>query len=101
MMLYAWQVDGIVLVPFQLTTAAITEALAADIPIVSTHLLINHPCVDVVWSDDTQGARDATSYIIAHGHRRIGMIAGANRPGGQRQTPGRLSRSPGTGWYPF
>ncbi len=45
------QVDGIVLVPFQLTTEAIEGAL--------------------------QGAREATEYLIAHGHRRIGMITGA------------------------
>jgi LacI family transcriptional regulator len=71
------QVDGIVLVPFQLTTEAIDEALAANIPVVSIGTLIDHPRVDVVRPDDTQGARDATAYLIARGHRRIGMVAGA------------------------
>jgi len=71
------QVDGIVLVPFQLTTEAIEGALAANIPVVSIGKVIDHPYVDIVRPDDTQGAREATEYLIAHGHRRIGMITGA------------------------
>src|SRR5260370_39693812 len=70
------QVDGIVLVPFQLTTEALEEALTANIPVISIGTLIDHPRVDVVRPDDTHGARAATEYLIAHGHRRICMITG-------------------------
>jgi LacI family transcriptional regulator len=70
------QVDGIVLVPFQLTTEALEEALTANIPVISIGTLIDHPLVDVVRPDDTQGAREATEYLLARGHRRIGMVTG-------------------------
>lgn len=70
------QVDGIVLEPFQLTVEAIEGALAANIPVVATDMLIDHPSVDIVRVDDAQGAREATEYLIAHGHQRIGMITG-------------------------
>ena len=70
------RVDGIVLEPFQLTVEAIEGALAANIPVVATDMLIDHPSVDIVRMDDAQGAREATEYLIAHGHQRIGMITG-------------------------
>src|SRR5260370_15881417 len=70
------QVDGIVLVSFHLTTEALEEALTANIPVISIGTLIDHPLIDVVRPDDTQGAQAATEYLLARGHRRIGLITG-------------------------
>lgn len=67
-------VDGIVLASHYDRTNALQEFLDEKIPLISLESSINLPNVDIVSSDDYQGARHAIEYLLQKGHRRIGMI---------------------------
>jgi LacI family transcriptional regulator len=73
-------VDGIVLVAFRIDAADLREVIDSGLPVVSLGARIEDPRVDVVLTDDEHGAFEAARYLIARGHRRIGMMGGAEGP---------------------
>lgn len=77
-------VDGIVLVAFQIGATDLREIIDSGLPIVSIGASIDDPRVDAVLTDDEHGAFEAARYLIERGHRTIGMIGGAEGPGGTR-----------------
>lgn len=77
-------VDGMVLVAFQIGAPDLREIIDSGLPVVSIGASIDDPRVDVVLTDDEHGAFEAARYLIERGHRRIGMIGGAEGPGHRR-----------------
>jgi LacI family transcriptional regulator len=76
------RVDGIVLVSFHLGAQDLAAVLDAGMPVVSVGAdVIDDPRVDVVRADDERGAFEATSHLVARGHRSIAMIEGAKGTG--------------------
>ncbi len=57
------------------------------IPVVVTYGEASHPNMISVNYDDTRGAYEAVTQLIAEGHRRIGLVTGENR---SRHTADRL-----------
>ena len=70
------QVDGIVLSSLHTHTQDIQQFLKEDVAFVSLSTSINQPGVDQVATDDCEGAKSATQYLIQRGHQRIGIISG-------------------------
>jgi LacI family transcriptional regulator len=70
-------VDGIVIVPFQIGASDLSHLLDLGMPVVCLGGRVDDPRVDVVLTDDEHGAFEATRHLILRGHRRIGMIRGA------------------------
>jgi LacI family transcriptional regulator len=70
------RVDGIAMVPFQISTDDLEDVVEASIPIVSISPHIEHPQADQVTTDDVEGATDATLYLVARGHSTVAMIGG-------------------------
>jgi LacI family transcriptional regulator len=77
-------VDGMVLVAFHIGAADLRDIIDSGLPVVSLGASIDDPGVDVVLTDDEHGAFEATRYLIERGHRRIGMMGGAEGPGQRR-----------------
>ena len=69
------QVDGVVIVAFHLSTEDLAQVPLADIPAVSIGPRLDHPSVDLVSTDDGEGARDATRHLLEAGHT-VGLIGG-------------------------
>ncbi len=70
------RVDGIAIAAFATSTRSLGSVLRANIPVVSIGDMIRHADVDCVRTDDVEGARDATAYLIEKGYRTIAMIGG-------------------------
>jgi LacI family transcriptional regulator len=69
------QVDGVVIVAFHLSTEELAQVPLGDVPLVSVGPRLDHPSVDLVFTDDGAGARDATRHLLALGHS-VGLIGG-------------------------
>jgi LacI family transcriptional regulator len=78
------QVDGVVVVPFYLSTDDIAPHVEAGMAVVALGRRIDHPRVDIVDSDNVAGAALAARHLVALGHTRIGLIAGTSPIGEQR-----------------
>lgn len=74
----ALRVAGMILVTFGAMVEDVQGALAAHIPLVSLGGRIDHPDIDIVATDDCQGAFTAVNYLLGCGHRRIGFIGNIN-----------------------
>ncbi|MFL5660317.1 MAG: LacI family DNA-binding transcriptional regulator [Ktedonobacteraceae bacterium] len=87
------QVDGIVLSSLHSMIKDVQEFIKQGMHLISIGTSIDHPQVDKVSTDDQQGARTATDYLIQRGHRRIGMITGTANliPSEARQTGYRMA----------
>jgi len=70
------RVDGIAFASFATSTRSLAPVLRANIPVVSIGDKIQHDDVDCVRTDDAEGSRDATAYLIEKGYDPIGMIGG-------------------------
>ncbi|MEV0445527.1 LacI family DNA-binding transcriptional regulator [Streptomyces spectabilis] len=72
--LLARGVEGLIAVPSGADQRHLGAATNADVPVV----LAQHPPVgftaDCVLVDDFGGARDATEWLLSHGHRRVGFL---------------------------
>jgi LacI family transcriptional regulator len=77
-------VDGMIVVAFHLGASDLEEIVRSGLPIVSVGGAIDDPRVDSVRTDDEHGAFEATRFLIDRGHRRIGLIRGAEGPGVRR-----------------
>jgi LacI family transcriptional regulator len=74
----ALQPDGIILTPPHSDNAQLVEFLAGqDIPFVRIGSQDSGPGIPVSM-DDEGSARTATRHLVAHGHSRIGFIAGSS-----------------------
>ena len=62
------------------------DVIGSGLPVVAIGPRIDDPRVDVVLTDDEHGAYEAGRYLIERGHRRIGMIGGAEGPWNRRAT---------------
>jgi LacI family transcriptional regulator len=71
------QVDGMVIVAFQIGAPDLLHILDLGMPVVSLGQSIDDPRVDVVLTDDEHGAFGATRHLILRGHTRVGMVRGA------------------------
>ncbi|QWF22983.1 LacI family transcriptional regulator [Nocardioides sp. LMS-CY] len=71
------QVDGIVMASVTLQDAEVSQLVDAglDVVLASRHMR-RSDLVDAVIVDNEDGARQAVEHLIAHGHKRIGHLAG-------------------------
>lgn len=83
--------DGIAFASFSTVGRSLASVLPEGTAIVSIGCTLEHPKVDCVQTDDYEGAREATRYLVARGYAPIGMISGPpgtppsdNRQGGHR-----------------
>jgi LacI family transcriptional regulator len=79
-------VDGIVIVAFRIEASDLSDILANGMPVVSLGENVDDPRVDVVLTDNEHGAFEATLHLLQKGHRRTGMIRGAEGTGLLRET---------------
>ena len=70
------QVDGIVFVASENDCSALRIVRDRDIPVVVLDRELKDVPYDSIVVDNRQGGRQATSHLIAGGHRRIGCICG-------------------------
>jgi LacI family transcriptional regulator len=74
------RVDGIVLDSFAVGVRQLRDVTGPDLPVVWIGAeRADHPGIDIVRSDDEQGAFDATTHMLRRGRTRVAMIDG--RPG--------------------
>lgn len=76
--------DGMVIVAFQVGAQDLDDILRMYVPVVSIGDNIDDQRVDLVLTDDEHGAYEATRYLLDRGHRRIGLVGGAEGPGPRR-----------------
>ncbi|GAB2445237.1 LacI family DNA-binding transcriptional regulator [Nocardioides hungaricus] len=71
------QVDGVIMASVTLQDGEVEQLVKAglDVVLASRHLR-RSDLVDAVVIDNEDGARQAVEHLIAHGHRRIGHVAG-------------------------
>lgn len=90
--LAARQVDGMIIVPpgrNEHVVKAYQQLTDKRIPIVLVDQELEEIEASFVGTDDTNGARQAVSYLIGKGHRRIAHLSGAYRAvSGQRRFEG-------------
>jgi LacI family transcriptional regulator len=78
-------VDGIVLDSFGVKVDEVRHVTGPDLPVVWIGAdREDHPGIDIVRSDDEQGAFDATAHLLRRGRTRIAMIDGAPGSGTAR-----------------
>lgn len=75
-MLVRRRIDGVMLVPARTSTDAVETLQQHNVAVVVLDRRVPGAQVDVVRSESTQAARLLTEHLIAHGHRRIGMLSG-------------------------
>ncbi|WP_033345739.1 LacI family DNA-binding transcriptional regulator [Catenuloplanes japonicus] len=73
--------DGVVLIDNGSRDPAVLGLAEAGIPCVALDLPLTGPRCTYVTSDNHGGAREAVSYLLARGHRRIATITGPARTG--------------------
>jgi DNA-binding LacI/PurR family transcriptional regulator len=80
--LLADRCEALVLLGPEVPAARLAQ-LATQVPVVSVarRLRPAPPAVDVVRTDDEQGARQAVDHLVALGHRTIAHIDGGRAPG--------------------
>jgi LacI family transcriptional regulator len=69
-------VDGVIIMGIRTDDPYLQEIVASPIPCVLIDIPLSGKNVGYVTSDNIQGAKCATAYLIEQGHRRIGMING-------------------------
>jgi LacI family transcriptional regulator len=74
--LNSYSVDGLILSAVSGEYDQIGDLVGMGLPIVVVDRELTMPDVDIIRSDHTQGARDATQHLVLLGHRRIGLITG-------------------------
>jgi len=69
-------VDGLVLCPVGVSDEHLTELVESDQPLVLVDRYYPDLAIPSVSSDNVRGAREATEYLIRHGHKRIACLQG-------------------------
>lgn len=71
-------IDGLIYVPEDLSAEEYEELTQkCNIPVVQVDRFIQGVQTDIVLTDNTASSYEATSHLIAQGHRRIGLIIGS------------------------
>ena len=71
----ALNTQGLILAPAPADNGGhIAELVRADLPVVLIDRLVAAVACDSVTVDNKAGARDAVDHLVAHGHRRIGLL---------------------------
>lgn len=70
------QVDGIVAVPSARDTAALTAAAGRGVPLVLIDRVVDGLACDAVVLDNAEVSARVVADLVAHGHRRIAVLAG-------------------------
>lgn len=86
------RVDGLVMMPTSESQAYLQPDVRAGFVVVTIDRPAKHVAADSVLVDNRTGAYDATKHLLAHGHRRIGLLvdelristAGERRAGYER-----------------
>lgn len=68
------RVDGLVMMPTADSQAYLQPDLRAGFAVVAIDRPPRHAAADSVLVDNTGGAYDATTHLLAHGHRRIALL---------------------------
>lgn len=68
------RVDGFIIAPSMAPEASLKLLVKKKIPLVAIDREIDTLSIDEVYSDNINGAYEATKYLISLGHRRIGLI---------------------------
>jgi LacI family transcriptional regulator len=76
--------DGIVIVAFRIDASDLKDSIHSAIPVVSVGDGIDDPGIDIVLTNDENGAFEATRYLLELGHRRVAFIGGTEGPGRRR-----------------
>ncbi|MFZ5833146.1 MAG: LacI family DNA-binding transcriptional regulator [Planctomycetota bacterium] len=69
-------VDGLVLCPVGVSDEHLAELVESDQPVVLVDRYYPDLAIPSVTSDNLGGAREATEYLIRHGHKRIACLQG-------------------------
>lgn len=67
-------VDGVVIASVDFTDPQVAELVTSDIPVVTVDYVFNNRAA--ILSDNVQGMRELTAYVIGRGHRRVALIHG-------------------------
>lgn len=78
-LLYSQRVAGIVVAPQGDGAGTLRELLGLGVPIVFVDRTIEGVDVPSVTSDNRSGIIAAVAHLAAHGHRRIGIVAGSQQ----------------------
>ncbi|HVU12158.1 MAG TPA: LacI family DNA-binding transcriptional regulator [Phototrophicaceae bacterium] len=73
-MLESGDVDGLVIIGIVFSDVSVTNRIPQHIPVVVVDAAARGVECDVVLTNNAQGAYEAVSYLIAHGHSKIGLI---------------------------
>jgi LacI family transcriptional regulator len=68
--------DGLLIVIPRIQSGDLLDLMSDHIPFVFIDHYADSPNVPCVRATNWQGARDATSYLVSLGHRRIGFVSG-------------------------
>lgn len=68
------RVDGFIIAPSMAAEGSLRSLIKKDIPLVVIDRPMEALSVDQVYSDNVNGAYQATKYLLSLGHRRIGLI---------------------------
>lgn len=97
-----YQVDGIITASVAMTNDLTARCSAAGIPVVMFNRGQDDPRLSEVTSDNLDGARRATDFLIAGGHRRIAHISGwQGSSNGRDRTQGFRQAMAAAGMTPF
>lgn len=72
-------VDGVIVPPVSTRDPEVEQLLEEDIAVVCVDRRLESTPVDMILSDNQQGAYDAVTHLINLGHERIGFIGGIAR----------------------
>lgn len=73
------RVDGLLIVPTGDDQSFLRPEQLAGMPLVFVDRPPTGLAADTVLADDARGARTAIEHLLAHGHRRIGVVGAAQR----------------------
>jgi len=74
--LQAESVDGIILPPLRANIQAVQRIVQQGTPVVCVDRSVTNTALDRVEVDNRLGAFEAVEFLLAQGHRRIGLIGG-------------------------
>ena len=75
-LLRSWNVEGVVLCPVGQSSRHLEEFVGGPLPIVLVDRFFPDLPLPYVTSDNVSGAREATEFLISHGHRRVACLQG-------------------------
>lgn len=71
-----WQVEGAAFMGLRLGDPALGELAASDLPVVTIDVPLDGPRATMVGVDNRRAQREAVTYLVGLGHRRIAFVNG-------------------------